>query len=252
MYSAELSSSGLVAVRATAPPAIKRALGKVLSAWRALVEIRSEDFQIHAEPPATVLELLRRLATKIGEHFTEHPAQPAPELQRIYFDLLNLLGLAEEFGPHALCVIERQTLRGAGQQPTGGAKARNRSTLSIRNVVPARYLKPRLETARVVMAFSATLQPAHFYRELLGFSETTPWLDDHGLAITRHSVSCQLIRRLGLPCYFGVQLKGSFWHRLADETQPKPVTQLPELRTGGGLLPISPTSVSDSDFSAPE
>ncbi len=177
MYSGALWSGDLVAVRALAPPAIKRAIGKVLSAWRSLVESRTEDFQIQAEPPPAVLELLRRLATKIGEHFTEHPSQPAPELQRVYFDLLNLLGLAEDFGPHALCVMERQIGNPIRRQTTGHAKSKDRSTLSIRNVVPGRYLKARIETAKSVAAFSATLQPAHFYRQLLGFGETSPWLD---------------------------------------------------------------------------
>lgn len=177
MYSGALCSSELVAVRALAPPAIKRAIGQVLSAWRASVDSRTEDFQIQAEPPPAVLELLRRLATKIGEHFTEHPSQPAPELQRVYFDLLNLLGLAEDFGPYALCVMEKQAASTMRGQDTRHAKAKDRSTLSIRNVVPGRYLKSRIETAESVVAFSATFQPAHFYRELLGFSETTRWLD---------------------------------------------------------------------------
>lgn len=177
MYSGALSSNDLVAVRTLSPPAIKRTLGKVMSAWRALVESRTEDFQIQAEPPPAVLELLRRLATKIGEYFTEHPALPSPELQRVYFDLLNLLGLAEDFGTHALCVMERPASSPMRSGSARSAKAKERSTLSIRNVVPGRYLKARIETATSVVAFSATLQPEHFYRELLGFSETTRWLD---------------------------------------------------------------------------
>ena len=177
MYSATLGLAALAAVRKLSPPPIHRAIGKVLSAWRALDGAQVEDFQIPPEPPAELLELLRRLATKVGEYFTEQPSLPAPELQRVYFDLLNLLGVAEDFGPHALCVMERVSASQHRGQSPRKAPAKDRSTLSIRNVVPGRYLKGRIETATAVIAFSATLQPAHFYRELLGFGEATRWLD---------------------------------------------------------------------------
>lgn len=177
MYSATLGLAELVAVRKLAPPPIHRAIGKVLSAWRALDGVQAEDFQIQLEPPADLLDLLRRLTTKVGEHFTEQPSLPAPELQRVYFDLLNLLGMAEDFGPHALCVMERPAVSQHRSQSSRKAPAKDRSTLSIRNVVPGRYLKGRIETATALIAFSATLQPAHFYRELLGFNEATRWLD---------------------------------------------------------------------------
>ena len=48
------------------------------------------------------------------------------------------------------------------------------STLCIRNVVPAPFLQPRFLAAHTCTLFSATLQPARYYADLLGLP------DNHG------------------------------------------------------------------------
>jgi DNA excision repair protein ERCC-2 len=49
--------------------------------------------------------------------------------------------------------------------------------LCLRNVVPAPFLKPRLEAARSVALFSATLSPQRFYADTLGLPDDTAWID---------------------------------------------------------------------------
>jgi Rad3-related DNA helicase len=44
-------------------------------------------------------------------------------------------------------------------------------------VVPAPFLKPRLEAARSVALFSATLSPQRFYADTLGLPDDTAWID---------------------------------------------------------------------------
>ncbi|EGH34843.1 DEAD_2 protein, partial [Pseudomonas syringae pv. japonica str. M301072] len=51
------------------------------------------------------------------------------------------------------------------------------SRLSLRNVVPARFIRPRLTAARSTVLFSATLNPRHYYADLLGLPANTAWID---------------------------------------------------------------------------
>ncbi len=44
-------------------------------------------------------------------------------------------------------------------------------------MVPAPFLKPRLAAAQATALFSATLNPRHFYTDMLGLDETTAWVD---------------------------------------------------------------------------
>lgn len=73
--------------------------------------------------------------------------------------------LAEAYGPHSLFDITRHD--GSGQ--------RTLSTLCLRNVVPAPFLAERFEVAHSTTLFSATLNPANYYADLLGLPEDTTW-----------------------------------------------------------------------------
>src|SRR5690606_29135829 len=56
-------------------------------------------------------------------------------------------------------------------------RAGKQSTLCLRNVVPANFLRPRFGNAHSVTLFSATLRPQHFYSDLLGLPDNTAWID---------------------------------------------------------------------------
>ena len=81
-----------------------------------------------------------------------------------YFKLLHFRRLADTFGAHSIFDIVKQP--GLG-----------RSAVSIRNVVPAVFLKPRFATVSSALLFSATLQPQRFYADMLGLQEDCGWLD---------------------------------------------------------------------------
>lgn len=51
------------------------------------------------------------------------------------------------------------------------------SVLSLRNIVPARFTRPRFKGVHTTTLFSATLGPAAYQRDLLGLPEDTAWLD---------------------------------------------------------------------------
>jgi Rad3-related DNA helicase len=56
------------------------------------------------------------------------------------------------------------------------AAANRDAVFSIRNVVPAIFLRPRFEACHTVTLFSATLGTADYQRDLLGLPDDTRWL----------------------------------------------------------------------------
>jgi Rad3-related DNA helicase len=103
----------------------------------------------------------------------ESPNEP---LMDFYFDALQFTRLAESFGPHSLCDWSRSD--GTVDGKTAGAgRGYGLSALCIRNVVPGPFLQPRFAAARSATLFSATMQPAHFYVDLLGLPADTAVVD---------------------------------------------------------------------------
>ena len=167
MYSAELDQRALLALRPTASPSIRKALDRLQRAWNKTVRDQTTVYRTYPAPPPALIEAMHKVVIETGRFLAENPAALEPELQRFYFDLLNFLGRADEFAEHS--IFDAQILPGRQTQPV--------SVLCLRNVVPAPFLQRRLATATATVAFSATLNPPDFYRDLLGFKPDTPWLD---------------------------------------------------------------------------
>jgi DNA excision repair protein ERCC-2 len=162
MYSAQLERTTLRAARAGAPELVKKTLAKVARAWGDMDANAGLPYQLLPAPPEKLLSALAGATSAINDFLTEQPGPLDPDLQRFYFEALQLARLAETFGEHALCDLTR-----AGKD----------TTLAIRNVVPAPYLKPRFEGAHSVTLFSATLSPWHYFADLLGLPASTGWID---------------------------------------------------------------------------
>ena len=163
MYSAELSRPSLRAARALAPPALKKSFGRLARSWTELDKSAAAPYQVMAELPRKLLASLQAAAFDITELLADDPAPMAAALQRFYFDALHFARLAESFGAHSLFDVARD--------PAGG------STLCIRNIVPAPFLKPRFAAAHSSALFSATLSPWHYYSDALGMPADTAWID---------------------------------------------------------------------------
>ncbi len=163
MYSAELDQADFNALRKTAPPALKPPLDKLQRAWNALYKTQTAAYQVHAGVPEAFSSALQKAVAAITEHLSEHPTEVNPALQRFYFDALHFTRVLELFDEHSLFDVSLATPRSA--------------LLCLRNVVPAPFLKPRLEAARSVALFSATLSPRQFYADTLGLPDTTAWVD---------------------------------------------------------------------------
>lgn len=171
MYSASLHANQLRAVRASAPPALKKPLDRLQRRWTRLVRDASAPYQVLDEVPHTLAAALQEATAGITEHLAASPAGVDSGLLQFYFDALQFTRLLDTFGAHSLFDITRD-MGGDGQ----GRRAAG-STLCIRNVVPAPFLKPRFAAAHSVVLFSATLTPWNFYADTLGLPDDIAWLD---------------------------------------------------------------------------
>ncbi|MGZ5199678.1 MAG: ATP-dependent DNA helicase [Telluria sp.] len=162
MYTGALERDALRAARAAAPPLPKKALGRVTGVWSELDETAPRPYQVLAALPDKLLAALQAATSAINDHLAEHPGPLDPALQRFHFDALNFARLAETFDAHSLCDVTRDG---------------NGTSLCIRNVVPAPFLKSRFALAHSTTLFSATLSPWHFYSDALGLPEDTAWID---------------------------------------------------------------------------
>ena len=162
MYSGQLDRAALRMARAAADGVVRKALTKLARAWSEVDADAPAPYQVLAAPPEKFLAALQGAASAINDELAEQAVPLDPALQAFLFDALAFSRLAESFGEHSLCDVTR-----AGKD----------TAVSIRNVVPAPFLKPRFEGAHSVTLFSATLSPWHYFADLLGLPENTGWVD---------------------------------------------------------------------------
>ncbi|MGE6607476.1 ATP-dependent DNA helicase [Halomonas sp. NPDC076908] len=170
MYSAELDQQRFNRVRRSSPKALARPLGRLARQWQAVIkeaelqeegESRKPAYRLLTALPEKLVAAAQQVGSAITDYLGEHPEQASLELQELLFEALRFCRLAERFGEHSLCDITRQ--------------GRGRAVLGLRNLIPADFLAPRFNAAHTVVLFSATLTPAHYYRDLLGLPENTVW-----------------------------------------------------------------------------
>lgn len=169
MYSAALSQFEFEHMRQSAPKALRSALDKLSLAWEKRVQQQEAPYEVYPEIDEELQFALQRVVTRITDWLADHPTRNDPELLDFYFDALQFAALADTFGPHSIFDITRTERRSSLLQDD--------TLLCIRNVVPAPFLKGRFEAAQSATLFSATLSPAHFYSDMLGLPEKTPFID---------------------------------------------------------------------------
>ena len=179
MFTAELHPAALTQARSSPAAAqhapVKKALDKVRRAWVALDKVQTAPYAVLSEFPDKLMAALQQCTTKLTEHFTDHPTEPDAALQAFYFDALHLQRMADLLDVHSMVDITQPKHPSAHAGAKGG-KAGD-SVVCIRNVVPAPFLQPRLAAAHTSTLFSATLQPAHYYADLLGLPQDHVWLE---------------------------------------------------------------------------
>ena len=160
MYSAQLERGALRAARAVSPKLVQTALDKIARSWPAP---GAAVYEVLPELPEKLLTALQGASALITDHLSENPAPIDPALQRFYFDALHFARLAELFGEHSLFDASIDD-------------AKN-TTLCIRNILPAPFLKARFALSHSTALFSATLSPWHYYGDALGLPDNSAWVD---------------------------------------------------------------------------
>ncbi len=213
MHSASISVAQIRAAIGVAPTRLRAPFLQLLNALQAAAAEQDNDYTAHESVPDTVSESLQILIAAVGEHLEDLPMATGPLLD-FHFEALRLQRVVDRFGSHSIVDIQRNvpavaaaprrdarsaaalrrsTSEGSSATsattdlwelggPEGGcitadAYAATDTTLSIRNVVPGAFLKPRFEACHSVTLFSATLGPQTYQRDLLGLPENTVWLD---------------------------------------------------------------------------
>ncbi|ACT49654.1 helicase c2 [Methylovorus glucosotrophus SIP3-4] len=169
MYSAELDQQMFEAMRQEAPKSLKTPLEKLSQAWSSMVQPQVAPYEVYPAIEEDFELSLQRVVTRITDYLALHPTDNAASLLNFYFDALQFVTLADAFGPHSMFDI---TLK------EGRANLLQANTvLCIRNIVPAPFLKTRFDAAQSATLFSATLSPSHFYSDMLGLPDKTPFID---------------------------------------------------------------------------
>lgn len=195
MHSGELGAQVLAAAAALAPAPLRPVFGRAIQALHACAGRQATDYAVLDPLPEDLAQPLQALGRALAEHFRRQPLAVGPLLD-FHFELQRLLRLVDTLGEHTLCDLQRVAAvsRVAAMAPESLAEAEatlplfgaeaslvspqgGEVVLSLRNVVPARFLQVRLRAWHSVTLFSATLAPPQYQRDLLGLPEDTAWLD---------------------------------------------------------------------------
>ncbi len=184
MYTATLAQAPLRALHASAPKAVKTALERLNRAMNEVHQTQLAPWQVVAELPVAFLKALQQTITTITDFLVANPTRVDAELQAFYFEALHFSRMAEAFGAHSMFDVtlhdDPETLRSTSDTlPLGDDHHHGHgcASLTLRNIVPAPFLAPRLAAAHSVTLFSATLSPQNFYRQTLGLPPGTRWID---------------------------------------------------------------------------
>ena len=184
MYTATLEQARLRALHASAPKAVKNALERLNRAMNEVHQTQLLAWQVSEELPVAFLKALQQTITTITDFLVANPTRVDADLQAFYFEALHFSRMADAFGAHSMFDItltddlqDTQGATGSLALSSGQSDGHGCATLTLRNVVPAPFLAPRLAAAHSVTLFSATLSPQNFYRKTLGLPPATRWID---------------------------------------------------------------------------
>ena len=168
MYSAELRQADLKALRASAPTALKTPLDRLQRAWATAFKEQDVLYRVYPAAPAKFVAALQDTIAAMTEHLAQDPTGIDTALLDFHFAALHFARMLDSFANHSLFDVTRAASPATRSKP---------STLCVRNVLPAAFLKPRFAAARTVVLFSATLTPQHFHSDTLGLPDDTAWID---------------------------------------------------------------------------
>ena len=157
MHSARLCQGAVQASLVDAPPSVAKSLRRLQRSWAKVVKVQQQPYAALDRVPETLLSAMADACSAIDEQLTAGSVRADGPLLELHFGMLAFKQLAESLDKHSFFEIER----GAG----AGA-----SSIGIRNVVPAPFLKRRFQAVHASVLFSATLMPTRYYSDMLGLA----------------------------------------------------------------------------------
>ena len=188
MLSAAWRLSQLQAARRAAPAALQPAFDGLLKAADGLAQEQPQDYAALDTVPDGLMLPLLGLSTALAAHFQGQPLAVGA-LLNFHFELQRFVKLADQLAEHSVFDIARaapaepaESAAWAGGQAQAQAQGKAGdsgadATFTLRNVVPARFLRPRFQALHCAVLFSATLGPPQYPIDLLGLPEDVAWLD---------------------------------------------------------------------------
>ncbi len=170
MYSASLQRADLMRMLPLSPPDVRPSLRRLERCWGALEDAQEASYEVHAQVRPDLAAALQQAASALTDHLAEQPL-PDAALLNFSFDLLHFNRLLDAFDDHSLFDVTLANDDRAGSAPRPG------STLCLRNVVPAPFLKARFAACHSATLFSATMSPLHYHLDLLGLPADTAHID---------------------------------------------------------------------------
>jgi DNA excision repair protein ERCC-2 len=167
MYSAELTETSLRAVVFEMPDALKKDVDRFRKLWRHLFKDQTEDISIIDELSEKFVLALDKLLAAISALLADDTINHAvsnPAMQAFFLEGLHFQKVLALFDKHFFIEANRQI-------------STKTSCLRIHNVLPAPMLKTRFAAAHSTTLFSATLNPANAYQQLLGLPDNAVAID---------------------------------------------------------------------------
>lgn len=202
MYSETLTQAQAINLISQIPKVLKGELNALLNQWQLLRAGSEHDqadipWKLLTEVPENWLRSLQNFNTAVSEYINERPAEAHGAFLNFYFQTVGFAELASVFSDHSLCELDRESL--VEQSPTLSNQihipVRGQSLpqlalmqsevsdddaagcLTLRNIVPAHFIAKRIAAADSLVMFSATLNPADYYINLLGLPQEILVLD---------------------------------------------------------------------------
>jgi DNA excision repair protein ERCC-2 len=170
MYSASLQRADLTRLLPLSPAGVRPSLRRLDRCWQALEDAQDLAYEVHPQVRPDMAAALQQASSALTDHLAEQPL-PDAALLHFSFDLLHFNRLLDAFDDHSLFDV----MLGAGDRADPGPGPG--STLCLRNVVPAPFLKARFAACHSATLFSATMSPLHYHLDLLGLPADTAHID---------------------------------------------------------------------------
>lgn len=178
MYSASIATDSLRKAKKQAPPLLRKAIERLGREFQRVANAQEAPYRVYEKAPHSLMKALDDYVNQQSALTDQAVLLPDP-VQELFFDALSFNGLAEELAEHSVFDVTTP----------------NYATYTIRNIVPAAFLKLRFANSQSVVLFSATLTPRKFYLDLLGLPDTTRWLDVES-PFSPEQLEVQLVRHI--------------------------------------------------------